>query len=1143
MTLSLKKPSESKAADKYLLTVLVLFCFLFPGPLTAGERSVHFTEEWSLNFDEEIFSSPAYGNGLLVFGTEAVNEGEVVAVDANDGEVVWKFNTKEMVRSSPAIVGDSIFIGSETHGVPDDPTGRGTLHALNLSDGSLAWQQQFDHLGFASPYPWRELLFYTAGVVKAFDPAGGETVWSYDPPGDATSSPVVADGILYFGTSDPSYVIALDAENGSLKWKTPVEYFVESSPAVYEDVLYIGDWQRTFYALDARTGELLWQDKYEHPESPTGILSSPLAASGLVFYGNFDGRAVARRADDGTKVWQHKFDHPWHSSPALAEADDLLFWPNYGKRYTADPPAYLYAFDPETGDELGRVETRTNVSASPLVKDGRVYVATSEGGRGGQGALKAFSYRVLEKKELDLHGAAEFPARNLQLTDEKLIISGPHGLRVAPLDGDTTYWQFKPKYGEVSYFAATDQDLLMGSYDGRVRLFDLETGEKRWSQKLLAGPLRQEPLFYADLIFFVQERGQLLAVRRLSGELVWERELDYSPRGLARFDDQGVYVTREGLFCYFDLSTGQDERCLEAYDGYSGLTAYDDLLYLHGGRKFYAADPETEESPWSYQHNFGLAAEPLITEERIYFSDWAGYVHALDRKTGEQLWRRFIGRAARAQPQIRGNLLWLANLSGEVYALDRAAGEKIYSFTIDASLTDLQLLDGRKILLAAVGRETRGYRYYPGWPGYAGRGSEQLQRSSSPGRPEDSLAVLQPDTVAFAPLASGRHLFIFDGTDILAYRVLKRPAETTFFLGNRRRTGNFAAPSSGWRLEKMWRRDPGEKPVRQPLLTPELLIVGTPDALIAYCRTGGREVWRWRPNYDLSDYILSPQQELIYVTLASGEIGEVSFDFGFQTLLYSGTRKNPQFYSTDEFLIAVSGQGKITTWDITGRAPWAARPREYSDRSGDSNSINSAKPVRQSEVVDDDSILRYGRGRLFKFTTAVENHRVPDAAAAAESFFYPDLSESGEPLIREFDLRDGSTRNKFSLPVQAEEYRLAVDEKRLYVFLNLKAPPRFLVYSRDDGEKLWSDEQRDFQPAGLPVLHGETLLQQGVDRHLQARLYYRKASTGEVLDDYLLKDEVHEPLPGFSPTLAPPYLYIPTADNHLRSYELKPAPN
>ena len=114
------------------------------------------------------------------------------------------------------------------------------------------WGSQFRflpcHTGF-NPY---EVILSPATV--------GSLVldWRYRTGNPITSSPAVANGVVYVGSFDDN-VYALAARTGALLWNYTTGNYVESSPTVVNGVVYIGSDDDSVYALNAASGALLWK--------------------------------------------------------------------------------------------------------------------------------------------------------------------------------------------------------------------------------------------------------------------------------------------------------------------------------------------------------------------------------------------------------------------------------------------------------------------------------------------------------------------------------------------------------------------------------------------------------------------------------------------------------------------------------------------------------------------------------------------------------------------------------------------------------------------------------------------------------------------------------------------------------------------
>ena len=95
------------------------------------------------------------------------------------------------------------------------------------------------------------------------------------------SSPVVATGLVYFGSGD-GHVYAVAADTGVLRWRFKTGNVVHASPALANGLLYVGSWDSYFYALDAKSGAQRWRFK------PAMACGKPVAGGTYVFQARFE---------------------------------------------------------------------------------------------------------------------------------------------------------------------------------------------------------------------------------------------------------------------------------------------------------------------------------------------------------------------------------------------------------------------------------------------------------------------------------------------------------------------------------------------------------------------------------------------------------------------------------------------------------------------------------------------------------------------------------------------------------------------------------------------------------------------------------------------------------------------------------------
>jgi len=264
-------------------------------------------EKWRLNIGNDSFprvlpverewdylqSSPVVAEGLVHIGSA---DGSLYAVDAQTGKEKWRFTTEARVRSSPAVAEGIVYIGSWD----------GNIYAVDAQTGQEKWR--FDTNGTYRPVQPSPTIDH--GIVYcgsrnpwlyALDAKTGEEIWRYGYNGSwVESSAVIAEGVVYIGSSDIRVLNAIDAQTGKLKWAFPTKSYAWSSPAFAEGVVYIGGTyygSPYFYAVDAQTGQEKWHlstgKSLEKNSTLSGVVSSPITAEGLVFFGGLDGKFYA----------------------------------------------------------------------------------------------------------------------------------------------------------------------------------------------------------------------------------------------------------------------------------------------------------------------------------------------------------------------------------------------------------------------------------------------------------------------------------------------------------------------------------------------------------------------------------------------------------------------------------------------------------------------------------------------------------------------------------------------------------------------------------------------------------------------------------------------------------------------------------
>src|SRR5262249_40956222 len=99
------------------------------------------------------------------------------------------------------------------------------------------------------------------GLMKAFDAATGNLLWSVSLPGQFifTSPPTAVNGTVFTGgAGSGGTVYAVNETNGEVLWTMPVENGDNSSPAFSGGSVFVSYVCPQAYAFNATTGQELW---------------------------------------------------------------------------------------------------------------------------------------------------------------------------------------------------------------------------------------------------------------------------------------------------------------------------------------------------------------------------------------------------------------------------------------------------------------------------------------------------------------------------------------------------------------------------------------------------------------------------------------------------------------------------------------------------------------------------------------------------------------------------------------------------------------------------------------------------------------------------------------------------------------------
>jgi outer membrane protein assembly factor BamB len=215
---------------------------------------------------------PSETSPLLVGGKVYVGDwnGDIWALEGHDGRVIWRRHVGGAVKGGLAYANGRLYVGAYD----------GRVYCFSLA-GKLLWKSagQGTLLGsghfYATPAVAHDRVYVgsTDGKLYSFGMRTGKLRWSHGTGGYVYSSTAVWRNLV--GSYSHRFY-AFDAASGAERWSFTANGPISGSPTVVGDVVYFATLNERTYALNARTGKLLWT-------FPDGKYSPVVAANGLLF--------------------------------------------------------------------------------------------------------------------------------------------------------------------------------------------------------------------------------------------------------------------------------------------------------------------------------------------------------------------------------------------------------------------------------------------------------------------------------------------------------------------------------------------------------------------------------------------------------------------------------------------------------------------------------------------------------------------------------------------------------------------------------------------------------------------------------------------------------------------------------------------
>jgi len=210
---------------------------------------------------------PVHGNGgtpvivgdTIVFSVDGAATAKVIALDLSNGEVRWTFDRESSAPrkfsfSTPALI--------EVDGARQIVSpGSDVVHGLDAETGEMIWKVKYDGYSVIPKPVYKDGLVYVCTSyntpwIYCIDPSGKGDItethvkWSHQKQVPHTPSIIINDGRIYM-VSDRGIGSCLDAKTGEVIWQERVGGNYSASPILANGLIYMQSEQGDATVIEA----------------------------------------------------------------------------------------------------------------------------------------------------------------------------------------------------------------------------------------------------------------------------------------------------------------------------------------------------------------------------------------------------------------------------------------------------------------------------------------------------------------------------------------------------------------------------------------------------------------------------------------------------------------------------------------------------------------------------------------------------------------------------------------------------------------------------------------------------------------------------------------------------------------------------
>jgi outer membrane protein assembly factor BamB len=331
--------------------------------------------------------------------------------------------------------------------------------------------------------------------------------------------------------------------------------YTQLTPVINGDKIFTVDHEGILTAIDRKKGKKLWTKNitpeltglvggfvhlFSARDLNHGITGGVSLGDGLLFVGNYAGEVLALSVDTGAEIWRKQLKGEISSVPQTNGAVVAVQTMN-GK---------LFVLDAKTGADLWFFENPPPVltlrgTAAPLVTDSAIYAGFSNGRlmafNPSNGLILWEQRMAMPKGRSELERMVDIHAS--PLLKDGIIYVGTFQGKIAALARGTGGNVWSKDGSTTENLAAAEDKLFVSHSDGKIIAYNLSSGEIIWQNEKLLRRGLNGPQVFGDYVAVVDFEGYLHIMKQSDGEFVVRTRVDSNGvRAPMLMDGDALYV-------------------------------------------------------------------------------------------------------------------------------------------------------------------------------------------------------------------------------------------------------------------------------------------------------------------------------------------------------------------------------------------------------------------------------------------------------------------------------------------------------------------------------------------------------------------------------------------------------------------------